>query len=118
MSKDLGTYYARVEYEGGSGHITAWNTGFRWTHGTAEESPLTATLIKPTWDSEEDLFGTILSMYLDGNYSCDCNKRLSLARAAQLPEPEQDNNPCGDTITIRSIKVMRPTGDWVQLEPE
>lgn len=34
-------------------------------------------------------------LWLDGNYSCDCNRYLFFQRSAD--EPEIDNPACGDT---------------------
>lgn len=79
--KDIGTYFLRVELENGEGWIETWNTGWRYTDGTAGVTKLDATPIPPTWDNERDLFEAMEYMLTEGNSSCDCNKRLSLARA-------------------------------------
>lgn len=42
-------------------------------------------------------------MFTDGNYSCDCNRSLFLAKFYEGVE-EMD---CGDTIQMRDFKVMR-----------
>ena len=55
MAKDLGTYHVKVELEDGRGWIETRNTGARYTHGRDIFSPLQATRMGPTWDSEEDL---------------------------------------------------------------
>lgn len=39
--------------------------------------------------------------WTEGNYGCDCNRRLFMARAAGRPEP--DANPCGETIVLESL---------------
>lgn len=48
-------------------------------------------------------------MWREGNYSCDCNKRLFLARECGI-DPEFDDedheNPCGDFIELTSIDVV------------
>ena len=44
-------------------------------------------------------------MWYEGNYSCDCNKLLFMARA--LGEPEPDDPPCGDTIPIVSFTLTQ-----------
>lgn len=47
------------------------------------------TIEKPgEWDDGSDF------MWNEGNYACDCNRRLFFARAAGLPDPEP--NPCGE----------------------
>lgn len=45
-------------------------------------------------------------MWREGNYSCDCNKRLFIARAEQQPEPEDDLE-CGDSILIQSLIIRQ-----------
>ena len=46
-------------------------------------------------------------MFFEGNYACDCNKMLFLAR--EYPEvfgsEDDDLTPCGDTITIDGFLV-------------
>ena len=106
MGKDLGTYHLRVELQDGRGWIETWNTGHRYTHGTPECTKLDAQLIRPAWESENDLLETMVYMLTEGNSSCDCNKMLSLARAHQQPEPE--DTPCGDTMPIRRLTAIRP----------
>lgn len=48
-------------------------------------------------------------MWREGNYSCDCNKRLYLARECGI-DPQYDDgdmeNPCGDTIALVSLDVF------------
>lgn len=125
-TRDLGTYHVRVTYAGGwGGHITRWDTCQRFGEGSGNDHPLSALLISPTWDSEEDLLETILYMYLEGNYACDCNKRLSLARARQdlaLEErfgEDPESNPCGHAIPILRIEFMRPNETlWNELWAE
>lgn len=110
---DLGTYHLIVKFADGRGYIEKWNTGRRFCKGTTEVSPLGADLIKPTWESEEDLLETMFFMYTDGNYSCDCNRILFLARAANEPEPEEVD--CGETIQLESLTAIRPDGTEVEL---
>lgn len=105
-TRDLGTYYVRVIFEDGRGYIEEWDTGHRYTRGTGGWSPLDADPISPSWEDEADLIAGILYQYLDGNYSCDCNKRDFLARAYQQPEPTE--NPCGETLLLRSLTLIRP----------
>lgn len=40
-------------------------------------------------------------MWTEGNYGCDCNKRLFMARAQGREEP--DPNPCGESIVLESL---------------
>ena len=42
-------------------------------------------------------------MWTEGNYACDCNKRLFIARARKEKEPEL--NPCGDSIRLERLAV-------------
>ena len=115
MGKDLGTYFLRIELRDERGWIQSWPTGWRYTDGTAEETLLTATPIPPTWNTEEDLLGTMRFMYLAGNYSCDCNKSLFLARAHQS---DQEDLPCGDTMQLRRLTVIRPDRSETVIYPE
>lgn len=108
MGSDFGTYHVRVEFTNGDGYISKWDTGGRFTHGSDSNHPLTAEFISPTWDSEAEILRTIEFMYTDGNYACDCNRKLFLARAKQQPEPVEDR--CGDTLKIKSLRVLTPDG--------
>lgn len=42
-------------------------------------------------------------MWEEGNYSCDCNKRL----IAKLLASDEEENPCGDTIALESLTVTK-----------
>lgn len=106
MGKDLGTYHVKVELKNERGFYDKWKTGHRYTMGTEEQSPLNAALIRPTWDSEQDLIDSVVYMYTEGNYSCDCNLRLFIARAHQEDEPEYI--ACGDTIELERLTLIRP----------
>ena len=108
MVKDLGTYHLKVELEDGRGWIQQWNTGARYMKGSGSCHPLDADRISPTWRDEQELFESMCWMYLEGNYSCDCNKRLFLARAHQQGEPEK--SPCGDTMTLKRLTAIHPDG--------
>lgn len=110
--KDLGTYHLRVEFADGRGFIQTWHTGWRYSHGSGDETKLDADAISPTWGSERELFDTVVFMYTDGNYSCDCNKALFLARAHQEAEPD---NPCGDEMALRKLTAIRPDRSEVVL---
>ena len=105
MTKDLGTYYLRVEFKGGDGYIQRWDTAHRYTNGMGNEQPLDASYIPPTYESEQELFDNMEWMYLQGNYSCDCNKKLFLATSRQ---EECLNDECGDTMEIEKLTAIRP----------
>lgn len=113
IGKDLGTYHARVEFTNGDGYISKWGTGARYTHGSEHDHPLSAFRIGCEWESEADLLNTMRFMYLHGNYSCDCNRLLSLARSKQQDEPE--NTPCGNTLRLKRLTAIRPDGSEVIL---
>ena len=49
-------------------------------------------------DSQEFLWN-------DGNYSCDCNRRLFLCRLNGLDDPEDEDDPCGHTIKLTSLII-------------
>lgn len=108
MGKDLGTYWLRVEFEDGRGYLEKWETGRRYTHGTESWKPLDGVLIEAPWGDEQEIFSAMEYQYLDGNYSCDCNKAMFLARAYQQDEP--DDPPCGDEITLKRLTAIRPDG--------
>jgi len=106
MTKDLGTYHLKVELVDGRGWIETWNTGWRYTQGTDGYRPLDATPIPPTYEDEKAIFFNMMWMYIDGNYSCDCNKALFLAYSQQQDPPW--NTPCGDTMTLKRLTAIRP----------
>ncbi|HXH30268.1 MAG TPA: hypothetical protein VNJ01_05625 [Bacteriovoracaceae bacterium] len=108
MGKDLGTYHLIVEFMSGEGYIETWDTGARYTSGTANHSPLDAYRIEPPYEDEADLFDTMIYANTSGNFSCDCNRSLFLARAYQ--EDEKEDMACGDTITLKRLTVIRPDG--------
>jgi len=108
--KDLGTYHVRIELENGKGWISKWDTGGRFTHGTENESPLEASYIHPTYENEEELIKNILYMYLEGNFSCDCNKNLFLSRAYQIKEV---TSCCGHNMKIVTITMIRPDNSQI-----
>jgi len=107
--RDLGTYHVRVELRDGRGWISQWNTGRRYSHGSGHDHPLAAHPILPSWSDEDDLAQTVEYIYTEGNFSCDCNKRLFLARAYQQDEPDEDDE-CGDTLIIERLTLIRPDG--------
>jgi len=111
--RDLGTYWLRVEFLDGRGYLQKWETGRRYTKGTESLKPLDATVIEPIWGSEDDLFQTMIHSYMDGNYSCDCNKALFLARAYQ--QNGTLNIPCGATMELKRLTSIRPDGSEHEL---
>lgn len=111
---DLGTYHVRVKFKDGRGFIMRWNTGRRYTHGMNDVTKLDAGLIPPHWKSEDDLFGTIRYIFIDGNYSCDCNLAMFLANAEQEPDPDLD---CGGTIVVDTLTAIRPDGTEQDIYP-
>lgn len=115
--KDLGTYYTRVEFEGGDGFIYQWNTGGRYTNGMGSCSPLNAQRINPNWENEEDLAGTMLFIFTEGNYACDCNRRIFLDQAHQIERPDDFDPPCGDEIKLQRLTMIRPDGSEKILFP-
>jgi hypothetical protein len=113
MGKDLGTYHLRVELDDGRGWVEMWHTGYRYARGTPPYSELGAPLIPPIWDTESELFETMVWMFTDGDFSCDCNKRSSLAQAYQQPGP--DTVVCGDTMPVKRLTAIRPDASKVVL---
>ncbi len=102
MGRNLGIYRLRAELDGGTVNET-WETCGRERPG----------LEAPVWDDEADLFGTMLFQWTEGNYSCDCNRMLFLAR-----ERGEDSGPelvCGDTIMLHKLTAIRPDGSEVVL---
>ena len=114
MGKDLGTYFVRATLYDGKGWIQRINTAYRFCYGTEEDSPLDASVIKPPWSSEDELISTMESMYSEGNYSCDCNRSLFLARAYQQPEPIE--TLCRETIRIKKFEILNPALEVVYNE--
>lgn len=115
-NRDLGTYHLRVEFENARGFIESITTGWRFSDGDSRVSPMTATAIRPTWENEEDMIGTQIYMWTEGNDSCDCNRRLLIARAHHEPEPTQ--NPCGETIQLKRLTLIRPNMTEKEIWPK
>lgn len=113
---DLGTYHLRVEFEDGTGFIQQWATGMRYSQGCADFYPLHARRIAPPWSDEDALFGSMIYQYTDGNYGCDCNRLLFLARAYQ--QDELDEYECGETIPLLRLTAIRPDGTEHVIWPE
>ena len=108
MGKDLGTYHLRIELKDGRGWIQEWRTGARYTHGSGLWTKLDASRIEPRWDDEDDLFSTMVYMYTEGNYSCDCNKSLFWLRSQQMDE--ENELDCGDTMELLRLTAIKPMG--------
>lgn len=64
-----------------------------------------------TFVDEDDLLHAISYQFTDGNYGCDCNKRIFLE---DMP-PGDDENECGETMPTRSILVTTPDGRQIEL---
>lgn len=108
MATDLGTYHLRVELVNGDGFITTWETGRRYTDCNLGCSPLTAQAIEPYWEDEASVFQSMRYNHLEGNFSCDCNKRLMLARSRH--EQENEDDECGDMLATKRLTAIRPDG--------
>jgi hypothetical protein len=104
-TKDLGTYHVRVELMDGRGWIQEWRTGYRYSAGNSDFSPLTATEMQPIWTDDEDVITQIEYMYTDGNYGCDCNKLLFIGYAEQK---DYGDTLCADKLEIKRLIVIRP----------
>jgi len=52
-------------------------------------------------------------MWTDGNYGCDCNRALFFARAADEDETEAWEQPCGDDLAYKMLRVVG--GDGAEL---
>lgn len=73
------------------------------------------------FEDEEALLHHFWYMWMEGNYSCDCNKRIFLCRSDDTTDEEEDealNSPCGDTMKIASLVVTRPDGTSLSLNLE
>ena len=106
MSKDIGTYHLKVEFKNERGYLQRWGTGKWYTEGDSEVSPLNASLIRPLYECEDDLIESILFQYLENNYSCDCNRRLFIARAHK--EEESWATACTEDIELERLTLIRP----------
>lgn len=62
------------------------------------------------WSDELSLEG-LEYQYLEGNYACDCNKRLFLGRAGNGQYSKEDSGSCGDTIKLERLVAHTSTGD-------
>jgi len=112
-TKDLGTYHVKVVFEDGRGFILEWGTGRRYTSETDGVFPLDASMITPPFEDEEQVLNSILFIFTDGNYSCDCNKLNFIERAYRQPETEDP--ACGNTIKLSSLIIIAPDGREIKL---
>lgn len=104
--RDHGTYWLRVEFDGGVGFLHRWGTGHRYMMGSGDFKPLEAQIIHPSFESEDHLFQAMVYSYTEGNYACDCNRISFLLRANQMEEP--DEIPCGDSMILDRLTAIRP----------
>ena len=56
-------------------------------------------------NNDDEAFSHTLSMWEDGNYSCDCNKSLFIQRQHKKDLAEM---PCGETIELLEIDLVKP----------
>jgi hypothetical protein len=53
-------------------------------------------------------------MFTDGNYGCDCNKRVFLARERDAPDEEieelLESPKCGKELKLKRIVAILPDG--------
>ncbi len=57
-----------------------------------------------TYEVEDEYAESQEFLWTDGNYGCDCNRRLFLARLNGLAEP-WGGDQCGDSIILESLTV-------------
>lgn len=115
MGKDLGTYHIRVEHENARGFIRKVETGNAFRGGKLEH-PINAEVRPALYEDEATVIHSEIYSYTEGNFSCDCNKRLFIARAYSEPEPEdadesedgKNHNPCGHTMKLQRLTLIRP----------
>jgi len=115
MSADLGTYHLRVNFDDGSGYFQRIDTGRRYTDGKGSCHPLTAQVIEPLWDNETEMIDSLLYLYLKGHYSCDCNRAAFLAAAHGKTDPDV---PCGETLRLNCLTLIRPDGTECVIYPK
>ena len=56
--------------------------------------------------TEEDL-SVLLFLWEEGNFSCDCNRRLFIIRQEEEREALDEEIPCGKTIKLLRL-------DWIE----
>lgn len=93
------TYWSRCELLDGRSFLISWNLDQESREGSGR-----------VWKDEQALFESILSMFTDGNYSCDCNKDLYCHYALGGSYDDFDFPRCGDTLRMAKLTVIRPDG--------
>ena len=69
----------------------------------------------PYWDDQESRHSSLRFMFEDGNYSCDCNRKLFFGRA-YLTEFSDEETPCGHSKYSVKITLMDGTVVLDELE--
>lgn len=116
MTKDLGTFYVRVEFESNGGFLYKWTTDARYTGGDETWHPLDAHRTEPLYETADDVFHAVSYMFTEGNYCCDCNLRMFMDRANGCEkeydddDPNGDPYPCGHTMKIKRLSLIHPDG--------
>lgn len=107
-TRDLGTYHVKVLFKNCQGFIYKYATGMRFCGGIGDIHPLNADSMPPVWVSEEELIHCIIFMFMEGDYSCDCNKKDFLLQTYHL-SPDIDTK-CGDSeeLQIESLTLIKP----------
>jgi hypothetical protein len=65
-----------------------------------------------TWEhpaESEDEMAALATSYLEGNFSCDCNKELLHAEFNRLEIPEAP--VCGETLKIKRLVCVDDSGN-------
>lgn len=70
----------------------------------------------PYWTDDESQHSGLRFMFEDGNYSCDCNRKLFFGRA-QLTEFTDEETPCGHNAYAVKITLMDGTVVLDELGP-
>ena len=120
--RDLGTYHVIVDLGGARSFVKRWNTSGRFTGvGTEDLSPWPSDALlwsPPVYESEEAMVESIIFMFIEGNYSCDCNL---LAFAARARGEEPPVVPCGESVDLLRLTLVRPDGTrsviWAPASP-
>lgn len=68
------------------------------------------------WDPGDDGFGGAFSMWSEGNWSCDCNRALFFARAADEDEEALWDAGCPGTSTAFTVLSITVDGRVVYSE--
>ena len=75
--------------------------------------PFTHSVYSEPEDDEEDIVYESTYLYHEGNYSCDCNKRIF----ANIEVPEEED-VCGDKIQYEELWLVREDGKRIDLLKE